>query len=117
MESLTPEVAPFGIRTMLVEPGFFRTELLTPESTRYAASTIDNYAERTDEPVAGWKRVKGNREAGPANSRTPLSNSRDRPSRHCASPLEGVVGSPHGVIHQVRHCRLPRALACGCLLG
>ena len=29
MESLTPEIAPFGIRTMLVEPGFFRTELLT----------------------------------------------------------------------------------------
>src|SRR5580704_4279294 len=29
-ESLTPELAPFGIRTMLVEPGFFRTELLTP---------------------------------------------------------------------------------------
>jgi NAD(P)-dependent dehydrogenase (short-subunit alcohol dehydrogenase family) len=24
MESLTPEIAPFGIRTMLVEPGFFR---------------------------------------------------------------------------------------------
>src|SRR5213078_574162 len=29
MESLAPEVQPFGIRTMLVEPGFFRTELLT----------------------------------------------------------------------------------------
>jgi NAD(P)-dependent dehydrogenase (short-subunit alcohol dehydrogenase family) len=29
MESLSPEVAPVGIRTMLVEPGFFRTELLT----------------------------------------------------------------------------------------
>src|SRR5205085_5924503 len=28
MESLTPEITPFGIRTMLVEPGFFRTELL-----------------------------------------------------------------------------------------
>jgi NAD(P)-dependent dehydrogenase (short-subunit alcohol dehydrogenase family) len=36
MESLTPELSPFGIRTMLVEPGFFRTELLTPESTSYA---------------------------------------------------------------------------------
>ena len=36
MESLTPEVAPYGIRTMLVEPGFFRTDLLTPESTSYA---------------------------------------------------------------------------------
>ena len=30
MESLTPEVAPFGIRTMLVEPGFFRTQLSRP---------------------------------------------------------------------------------------
>ena len=40
IESLAPEVAPFGIRTMLVEPGFFRTELLTPESTSYAKSSI-----------------------------------------------------------------------------
>jgi NAD(P)-dependent dehydrogenase (short-subunit alcohol dehydrogenase family) len=45
MESLAPEVAPFGIRTMLVEPGFFRTELLTPESTKYAASSIEDYAD------------------------------------------------------------------------
>ena len=36
MASLAPEIAPFGIRTMLVEPGFFRTELLTPDSTTYA---------------------------------------------------------------------------------
>jgi NAD(P)-dependent dehydrogenase (short-subunit alcohol dehydrogenase family) len=35
MESLAPEVAPFGIRTMLVEPGFFRTELLTDDSTKW----------------------------------------------------------------------------------
>src|SRR6266545_2251430 len=45
IESLAPEVAPFGIRTMLVEPGFFRTELLTPESTNYAEPSIDDYAE------------------------------------------------------------------------
>jgi NAD(P)-dependent dehydrogenase (short-subunit alcohol dehydrogenase family) len=36
MESLTPEIAAFGIRTMLVEPGFFRTELLGTDSTTYA---------------------------------------------------------------------------------
>jgi NAD(P)-dependent dehydrogenase (short-subunit alcohol dehydrogenase family) len=42
MESLTPEIAPFGIRTMLVEPGFFRTELLTNDSTTYAQPTIDD---------------------------------------------------------------------------
>ncbi len=28
MESLTPEIAPFGIHATVVSPGFFRTELL-----------------------------------------------------------------------------------------
>jgi NAD(P)-dependent dehydrogenase (short-subunit alcohol dehydrogenase family) len=47
MESLAPEVAPFGIRTMLVEPGFFRTELLTDESTKWPEPSIADYAETT----------------------------------------------------------------------
>src|SRR4029077_16164298 len=42
MGSLAPEGAPFGIKTMLVEPGFFRTELLTPGSTTYAKPSIDD---------------------------------------------------------------------------
>jgi len=66
MESLAPEVAPFGIRTMLVEPGFFRTELLTPESTRYAAATIDDYAERTEQTVTAWKGMNGRQAGDPA---------------------------------------------------
>ena len=33
MESLRLEIAPFGIHTTIVNPGFFRTELLSPEST------------------------------------------------------------------------------------
>ena len=36
MESLQAEVEPFGIQTLTVNPGFFRTELLTEESTNYA---------------------------------------------------------------------------------
>jgi NAD(P)-dependent dehydrogenase (short-subunit alcohol dehydrogenase family) len=64
--SLTPEVAPFGIRTMLVEPGFFRTELLTPESTKYAEPSIDDYAERTEQTVAAWKSMDGLQGGGPA---------------------------------------------------
>src|SRR5215218_10260631 len=47
MESLAPEIEAFGIRTMLVEPGFFRTELLTPESTTFAQPSIDDYLDRT----------------------------------------------------------------------
>jgi NAD(P)-dependent dehydrogenase (short-subunit alcohol dehydrogenase family) len=66
MESLTPEVAPFGIRTMLVEPGFFRTELLSPESTRYAEASIEDYAERTEQTVAGWKSMNGLQGGDPA---------------------------------------------------
>ena len=45
-ESLVPEIAPFGIRGLLVEPGFFRTQLLTPESTDFAESSIEDYARR-----------------------------------------------------------------------
>src|SRR2546425_4897828 len=66
MESLTPEVAPFGIRTMLVEPGFFRTELLTKDSTTYAQPSIDDYAERTKEIVAAWNSMDGKQGGDPA---------------------------------------------------
>ena len=66
MESLAPEVAPFGVRTMLVEPGFFRTELLTPESTKYAESSIKDYAERTEQTVTAWKRMNGQQVGDPA---------------------------------------------------
>jgi NAD(P)-dependent dehydrogenase (short-subunit alcohol dehydrogenase family) len=65
-ESLTPEVAPFGIRTMLVEPGFFRTELLTEDSTRYPESTIDDYAVRTRQTVTAWKGMNGQQGGDPA---------------------------------------------------
>ena len=65
-ESLAPEVAPFGIRSMIVEPGFFRTELLTPESTSYAESTIEDYAERTAQTVAGWQSMNGLQGGDPA---------------------------------------------------
>ncbi|WP_461187920.1 SDR family oxidoreductase [Arthrobacter sp. Z4-13] len=65
-ESLAPEIAPFGIRSMIVEPGFFRTELLTPESTSYAESTIDDYAERTRQTVAAWQSMDGQQGGDPA---------------------------------------------------
>jgi NAD(P)-dependent dehydrogenase (short-subunit alcohol dehydrogenase family) len=66
MESLTPEVAPFGIRTMLVEPGFFRTELLSPESTKYAESSIEDYAERTAQTITAWQSMNGRQGGDPA---------------------------------------------------
>ncbi len=66
MESLAPEVAPFGIHTTLVNPGFFRTELLTPESTTYAATTIVDYAERNAAQHAAWTGANGQQSGDPA---------------------------------------------------
>ena len=66
MESLAPEVEPFGIRTMLVEPGFFRTELLTDESTNYPKPSIDDYAEKTKQTVEAWKGMNGKQSGDPA---------------------------------------------------
>ena len=66
MEGLAPEVAPFGIRTMLVEPGFFRTELLSPQSTQYAEPSIEDYAERTAATVQAWQGMDGKQGGDPA---------------------------------------------------
>ncbi len=66
MESLAPEIAPFGIRTMLVEPGFFRTELLSKGSTTYAEPVIDDYATQTREIVAAWSSMDGKQGGDPA---------------------------------------------------
>jgi NAD(P)-dependent dehydrogenase (short-subunit alcohol dehydrogenase family) len=66
MESLAPELQPFGIRTMLVEPGFFRTELLSEESTNYPEPLIDDYSEKTRETVTAWKGMNGTQGGDPA---------------------------------------------------
>jgi NAD(P)-dependent dehydrogenase (short-subunit alcohol dehydrogenase family) len=65
MEALAPEVAPFGIKTMLVEPGFFRTELLSPQSTQYAESSIEDYADRTTGIVEAWQGMDGKQGGDP----------------------------------------------------
>ena len=66
MESLRPEVEPFGIHTTIVNPGFFRTELLTPESTNFAQLAIDDYAERRAALTDYWISQNGRQSGDPA---------------------------------------------------
>jgi len=66
MESLAPEVAPFGITTTIVNPGFFRTELLTEQSTNFADSSIDDYSERRAAQQTFWKSHNGKQSGDPA---------------------------------------------------
>jgi NAD(P)-dependent dehydrogenase (short-subunit alcohol dehydrogenase family) len=93
IESLAPEVAPFGIRTMLVEPGFFRTELLSPESTNYAQPSIDDYAERTNQTVAAWKAMNGQQGGDPAKLATALVQlaSQDEPPRRWVAGADAIA--------------------------
>src|SRR2546422_10531565 len=87
MESLHPEVAPFGIHTTIVNPGFFRTELLTKESVTYAEPSIDDYAERRARQLDWWKAQSGQQPGDPAKLATALmtiANEEEPPRRFIA---------------------------------
>lgn len=66
MQALQAEVAPFGIDTTIVNPGFFRTELLTEQSTNYADSPIADYNERRAKQMQFWKGANGQQSGDPA---------------------------------------------------
>jgi NAD(P)-dependent dehydrogenase (short-subunit alcohol dehydrogenase family) len=66
MQSLQAEVAPFGIATIVVNPGFFRTELLTEESTNFADNPIADYDGRREAQMQFWKGHNGQQSGDPA---------------------------------------------------
>ena len=66
MESIRFEIEPFGIRTTIVEPGFFRTDLLEETSTVWAELSIDDYAERTAQTKPAWQAMSGRQSNDPA---------------------------------------------------
>ncbi|AQU70238.1 SDR family oxidoreductase [Streptomyces niveus] len=66
MESLRYDIEPYNIHTTVVEPGFFRTELLVDGSTIWPEPTIDDYAQRTTATVAAWKSMNGQQTGDPA---------------------------------------------------
>src|SRR5688500_4216637 len=66
MEALQPEVAPFGINTTIVNPGFFRTELLTQESTTYTEPSIEDYTERQAARREWYETQHGQQSGDPA---------------------------------------------------
>ena len=97
IESLAPEVTPFGIHAMLVEPGFFRTQLLSPESTTYAQPTIDDYAERTHQTVAAWNAMNGHQGGDPAKLASALVQlaSQDEPPRRWVAGADAIATVEH----------------------
>jgi NAD(P)-dependent dehydrogenase (short-subunit alcohol dehydrogenase family) len=66
MESLEPEVAPFGIHTTIVDLANFRTEVLTRKSATYVESSLQDYADRTAEQLRLWEEQSGRQPGDPA---------------------------------------------------
>lgn len=88
MESLRFDLAPFGIDTMLVEPGFFRTELLVEgASTIWPDLKVEDYAERTEQTITAWSAMNGQQGGDPAKlaaALVTLSDSGELPLRFIA---------------------------------
>ena len=95
MESLRFDLEPFGIRTMAVEPGFFRTELLVEgSSTIWPEQQIDDYAERTAQTIAAWRSMNGLQGGDPrklAAALVTLSDSGELPLRFIAG-ADAIAG-------------------------
>jgi NAD(P)-dependent dehydrogenase (short-subunit alcohol dehydrogenase family) len=117
MEGLAGELEPYGIGTMIVEPGFFRTELLQPESTTFAELSIDDYAERTAETIPAWQAMNGQQAGDPAKLARALiefADSDDPPLRWVAGEdaVEGVEQKARLLLEQVSaHRALSTSLA------
>jgi NAD(P)-dependent dehydrogenase (short-subunit alcohol dehydrogenase family) len=93
MESLAPEVEPFGIHTTIVNPGFFRTELLTKESTNYAMPSIEDYAERNTAQHEFWASQNGRQSGDPAKLAQALLTiaGEERPPRRFIAGADAIA--------------------------
>ena len=92
MQSLQAEIEPFGIDTITVNPGFFRTELLTEESTNFAEQTIEDYNERRAKQMEFWKGSNGQQSGDPAKLAQALMtiSSQDKPPRRFIAGADAV---------------------------
>ena len=110
MESLRYDVEPCGIHTTVVEPGFFRTELLVDGSTIWPEPTIDDYAERTTATIAAWKSMNGRQTGDPAKLARALLTiaGQDKPLLRFiagADAIEGVRAKAEELLAQAEASR------------
>src|SRR5213083_3263214 len=101
MESLQQEVAPFGITTTIVNPGFFRTELLEPASVTYAEPSIEDYADRTAEQLKWWQAQSGQQGGDPAKLAKALVTiaSEAQPPRRFIAGADAIATAEQKVAH------------------
>ena len=82
----------FGVDTTIVNPGFFRTELLTKESTNYATPFIEDYAERNASQREFWEGQNGRQTGDPAKLAQALLTivAQERPPRRFIAGADAI---------------------------
>ena len=113
MESLQAEVEPFGVQTTIVNPGFFRTEILGERSARYAEPSIADYDERRSQQREWWEAQNGQQPGDPAKlaqAFVQIASENPPPHRFIAGADAGRSRRTEGRKPEETDRRLPRSV-------
>ena len=88
-EALAEELAPFGVRVTIVEPGPFRTDFLSPRSLRIGAAEQSDYDPMRDAIRASFEARNGRQAGDPARLALALVELANHPH----PPLRFLAGS------------------------
>jgi NAD(P)-dependent dehydrogenase (short-subunit alcohol dehydrogenase family) len=93
MGALEQEVAPFGIHTTIVNPGWFRTDLIRQDAAMWPQVSIDDYAERSAAQREWWKVQDGQQSGDPAKLAQALLTiaSQDVPPRRFIAGADAIA--------------------------
>ena len=88
-ESLAEELAPFGIRVTIVEPGPFRTDFLSARSLRVVAQALPDYDDMRSRMLAAFAERNGKQAGDPAK----LARGMVEMAGSATAPLRFLAGS------------------------
>lgn len=102
-ESLAQEVAPLGIKVTIVQPGYFRTGLLSPTSTSYIGGSIEDYDVTAGETTRMSQAIDGQQPGDPDR----LADELLELTAQAMPPLRWNIGIDSlGLARQVAEARL-----------
>lgn len=79
-ESLSAEVAPFGVKVTIVEPGYFRTEFLSSGSLRVPQSQLEAYTLVRESEAIHQRQIQGNQPGDPEKAVATMIQITDAPN-------------------------------------
>jgi NAD(P)-dependent dehydrogenase (short-subunit alcohol dehydrogenase family) len=92
MSALHDEVVPFGIHTTVVNPGFFRTDLISERSMSYAHPSIADYDGLREAQQQWWRSQAGKQPGDPVKLAAALVGlaERDPPPRRFLAGADAI---------------------------